>query len=173
MKISEWKKVGKNKLALLFAAGIILIIFSYNDMGDEGKQEKNENAKEERAVDYTNAMEQKVENILESMNGISNVNVMITLKTGTEKIVKEDLESSKKQRENGTDSETEESVKKTTVVLGGDEDAPYVVKEIYPQVQGVAITGKGVSSQQKKKEIIEMMEALFNIPIHKISIMEN
>ena len=65
-------------------------------------------------------------------------------------------------------------MKKTTVIFnqnGGD--SPYVIKEIYPKIEGVAITASGLQESDKSAEIINMIAALFDIPVHKISVIKN
>jgi stage III sporulation protein AG len=171
MKLSELSKIGKNKMFLLLGAGILLIIVSYIDMGEKTEEENIIPDRVTTVEHYGEQMETKIKELLEKVPGISDVCVIITLKTGREKIVKEDSDTSRKQEEKTGDTVMEEAVKKTTVLVGEQEE-PYVVKENYPQIQGIAISGKGLESQKRKKDIIDMMEALFDLPIHKIAIME-
>ena len=105
--------------------------------------------------------------MVESIDGISDTKVMITFSCGMEKIVKEDTDSSTNNDGSGTN-------RKTTVILNKDDgDNPYVIKEIYPRIQGVAITASGDELKYKKQEIINMISALFDVPVHKITIIEN
>ncbi len=172
MKISELVKNGKWRLIALFLAGIILIGISYIDIEKQDTGKKVEEVTMQKLEDYTEELEQKVSDLLNSVEGISEVKVMITLKNGSEKILKEDTESVRTRQEKKDEQEGEETMKRTTVILQGEEEKPYVVQEIYPQIQGIAISGKGISGQNRKKEILDMMQALFNVPIHKIAIME-
>ena len=65
------------------------------------------------------------------------------------------------------------SSKKSTVIFSGNNgEEPYIVKELYPKVEGIAITAKGISDEKKKGQIINMLSALFDVPIHKISVLE-
>ena len=173
MKVSNIKNIGKDKLLLLCAAGIILIVVSYCDIGSDKKEQ--ETAKNDVVIqtDYAGDMEKKVKKLIGSIDGVSDVQVVLTLKTGNEKVVKEDLESNNKKREEQSGLETENSVKKTTVLLSDEgNESPYIIKEIYPQVQGIAVAAKGVSDIQTKNSIINMLAALFDIPVHKITVIE-
>ncbi|MCR5704810.1 MAG: hypothetical protein K6G85_09310 [Eubacterium sp.] len=172
LKKTELISLMKNKFYLLFILGILLIGISYVDIG-ETEKEKKEPKTEEVPEDYTTRLERKLRKMLQGMEGISDVKVMVTLKNSTEKIVKEDVESEKNQSEEGTKSEQEIHYKKTTAVFSADGEQPYVVKEIYPKVEGVAISAKGIGTIKRKNEIIQMMVALFDLPVHKISIMES
>lgn len=166
-KIAAIKNIGKEKLVLLALAGIMLIGASYfESIGQDHKNsettvtvEKNDNG------DYENTIEQKVKEIISSVEGVSNVNVMVTFKCGNEKILQSDSENSSDEGKN--------TLKKSTVILNGnDGESPYVVKEMNPQIEGIAITAKGITNG-KKEEIMNMLSALFDVPIHKISVIEN
>ena len=170
MKLPGIKKIGKEKLLLLAAVGIILIFFSYFDIERGKTNKKSDYIPVKTETDYVEEMEKKITNLLNSIEGISGVQTVITLKEGSEKVVKEDIESNSSQREEGSIIDNENSVKKTTVIFSGEEDSPYVIKEIYPRVQGIAITAKGISDIQKKNSIISMLSALFDVPIHKITV---
>ena len=47
-----------------------------------------------------------------------------------------------------------------------------VVKELYPQVEGVAVCIKGNFDSEIKNNIISIIQALFDIESHKISVSE-
>ena len=92
---------------------------------------------------------------------------MITFKSGNEKILQVDKEESQESGE-------KKSYKVSTVIFNGSqEEYPYIIKEIYPQIEGVAVTAKGLKDAEKVNEITNMINALFNIPVHKISIISN
>ena len=165
-KIAAIKNIGKEKLVLLALAGIMLIGASYfESIGlDEQVDMKFEVEKDDNG-DYENTIEQKVKKIISSVEGVSNVNVMVTFKCGNEKILQLDSENSSDEGKN--------TLKKSTVILNGnDGESPYVVKEMNPQIEGIAITAKGITNG-KKEEIMNMLSALFDVPIHKISVIEN
>lgn len=166
-KISDLRKIGKEKLMLLAFAGILFIGSSYfESVGhDENVETTSENT--EQSVRYEVTIKEEIKKMIESMEGISNVHVMVTFKSGKEKVLQEDSDSST--NENGN-----KSIKKTTVIFnqnGGD--SPYVIKEIYPKIEGVAITASGAQVSDKSQEIVNMVAALFDIPVHKISIIKN
>lgn len=165
-KMFQIKNIGKEKLILLALAGIMLIGSSYfENMGHQNTEETVTTEQAEKNS-YGETMEKKIKDIINSVKGVSNVNVMVTFKSGNEKILQEDSENSV--NENGNNS-----LKKTTVIFNQNgSDNPYVIKEVYPEIEGVAVTAKGVESG-KREQIINMLAALFDIPIHKISVIEN
>jgi stage III sporulation protein AG len=173
-KMMEIKKIGKEKLILLVVAGIMLIGASYFESErDIGQIQETETISEIQDTEYQNNLETKVTEMIKSIKGVSNVSVMITLKSGKEKILKEDSENSVSDGKQENSSESSSNQKKNTVIFENENgESPYVVKEIYPQVEGIAVMGKGISNSARKEEIINMLSALFDIPIHKISVIE-
>lgn len=172
-KMMEIKNIGKEKLVLLALAGIMLIGASYFESVKENKVGEETTTIHEYKEDYQSEMEAKVEKLIGNINGVSNISVLISLKSGGEKILKEDSENSSSDKSEGTNEEKSSSVKKTTVIFQQDGDEnPYIIKEVYPEIEGIAITAKGVSDNKLKEEIINMLTALFDVPVHKISILE-
>lgn len=173
-KIMEIKKIGKEKLILLVVAGIMLIGASYFESErNTGQMEETETISRSDDTDYQKSLELKVTEMINSIKGVSNVSVMITLKSGNEKVLKEDSENSLSSSKQENSSESSNSQKKSTVIFENENgESPYVVKEIYPQVEGIAVMGKGILNSAKKEEIINMLSALFDIPVHKISVIE-
>jgi stage III sporulation protein AG len=167
------KNIGKEKIALLALAGILLVAASYFESGMEtGKEQETTAEVTNLEEDYQTQSERKVKRLVESINGISDVKVMITLKSGNEKVLQEDSEVSSSEKKGTDDTENSSSVKKTTVIFNQDGDEnPYVIKENYPEIEGIAVTAKGISDN--KEEIIHMLAALFDVPVHKISVLES
>lgn len=102
--------------------------------------------------------------------------VMITLESSSELVLQVDESQTtenlhEEDSAGGTRDSSQSSYSKDTVQTGS-EDGPYVIKEINPQVSGVLVIAEGAGSAAVKNEIYEAVEALFNIPIHKIKVLE-
>ena len=168
-EIKNISKIGKEKILLLALAGIMLVGASYfENIKDKKVPDSNVKTKT-TSNSYETEMENKVEKLLENINGISKVSVVISFKSGSEKILQEDVEDSSGKEKN----ENRDNLKKSTVIFSGNNgEEPYIVKELYPKVEGIAITAKGISDEKKKGQIINMLSALFDVPIHKISVLE-
>ena len=55
---------------------------------------------------------------------------------------------------------------------GSQEQAPYISKELSPQVEGVVVIASGGDNAVVKQNITEAVQALFGIDTHKIRIMK-
>ena len=155
-KLTNLKKIGKEKIILLALAGILLIGSSYFEKVDNKEKTVKHTEKSISKESYENKTKKEIINMIE-----------ITFKSGNEKILQVDKEESQESGE-------KKSSKVSTVIFNGSqEEYPYIIKEIYPQIEGVAVTAKGLKDAEKVNEITNMINALFNIPVHKISIISN
>ena len=93
-KIWKISRIGKEKILLLALAGIMLVGASYfENIKDKKVPDSNVKTKT-TSNNYEADMENKVEKLLENINGISKVSVVISFKSGSEKILQEDVEDS-------------------------------------------------------------------------------
>lgn len=129
-------------------------------------------------AEYAAYLEEKLEEILSGMDGVGKVEVMITLSSTEELVVMKDSES-ENTRTDETDSEggsrsiiqtnrTETTVYRSS---GNDRD-PYVVKTILPSVEGVVVVAEGAGNGIMDKSITEVVQALFDVGVHKIKVVK-
>lgn len=193
---SDWK-MSKEKWLLLLVCGIILLILSFPAGGRTGKKSSSQDAgaavgeeRDEaaaaagsRAVSdpeaaYEAAMENRVKEILKNVEGVGTVDVMITLKSSGEKVLHVDKDKSRSSTEEkdsagGERKSMSEEIKESTLVTGnGASGEPVVEKELQPEISGIVVSAEGGGSSVVKAEISEAMEALFNIPAHKIKVLK-
>lgn len=84
-KIGKISRIGKEKILLLALAGIMLVGASYfENIKDKKVPDSNVKTKT-TSNNYETDMENKVEKLLENINGISKVSVVISFKSGSEK----------------------------------------------------------------------------------------
>ena len=129
----------KNKKILLILIGcillgLILILIGSGANGDkETKEDFNDNINE-----YTDTLENKLEKMINSIAGVSESKVMISLKSGSEYIYAAD---------DNTNSEKHIIVDNRLVY----------VKEYLPQIEGVAVVCKGGDDTVLKTKITELV----------------
>ncbi|MDD2971735.1 MAG: stage III sporulation protein AG [Lachnospiraceae bacterium] len=132
-----------------------------------------------KAEQYTLALEQRLEKLLSSMEGVGNVKVMITLQATAEQVVEKDQPNNHSvttetdgagSNRNVNDTTREE----TTVYItdGSGNQIPYVVKELEPVVEGVTVVAQGGGNPVINKNITDIIQALFGIEAHKIMVVK-
>ena len=172
---------GRKPWGVILLIGILLavIVWPTDKKTEEGKNEgvnEESEAKGTESLTYEEQLEEKLSAILSKVKGAGHVEVMITLASSSELVLQVDESRSaeviqERDNEGGTRDTDQSAYRKETVLVGAGEE-PYVIKEINPQVSGVLILAQGAGSAAVKNEICEAVEALFNLPLHKIKVLE-
>ena len=192
-KILENLKNGelrKDQLLILFLVGILLLVIAI-PAGTRGKNNtgvrKNVSASSVEDMenmsqsDYTVYMEERLEQILSQIDGAGQVKVMITWKSGSEKVIEKDQESkeenvSEQDSQGGSRTTSSRDMQETTVYNSDSSTSgmqkPYVSKELSPQAEGVIVIASGGGDAVVVKNITEAVQALFEIDTHKIRVMK-
>ena len=143
------KHKSKIIIMLLSIIGIILIVLSsYKDKLFSKDLEEDFSCEL-----YTQALEEKIEKFLLNVEGIKNVNVILTLDSSTEKQY----------------AKNESSLDFITISQSG-KSQPVYIGEIYPYVRGVAISCTGGESDDVKIKITKLISAYLGIPTNRIQI---
>lgn len=175
-------KIGKDKLILMAAAGVLLLLCSIP--GEKKDEEKNSPERlsdcvqdGNTAADYVENLEQRLEEIIGRIDGVNRVSVMITIKGGESKeILKDENVASENTRESdrqgGERAIDSYSKDENTIYYRNSEgeEVPYVLSELSPQIEGVAVVADGGESPAVKEKIINLIKALFGIEINKIMV---
>ena len=110
---------------------------------------------------YEAQTEQKLEELLSTVDGAGQVRVMLTWEGSSERQVEKDRISNA------------DSVEEETIYQENDNGKyPYVVSWTNPKVTGVLVIAEGGGSTKVKAEILVAVQALFGIEPHKIKIMK-
>ena len=131
---------------------------------------------QETAVD-TAYLEGKLKKMLESVRGLGEVEVMITLESSEERIVEKDMTADRSQTEEqdsagGTRTVSSSNTGYQTVYQDGSQGTPFVAKTITPQVEGVLVVAEGAGKGNKTSEITQIAQALFGVEAHKGKVLE-
>ena len=200
----DWVK-GKEKWMLLLVCGLILLILSFPPGSKKDKEEeagspvgqgqlvpeakegdsdsqtaagKISGTQEDEERRYEKEMEQRVKDILKNVDGVGEVDVMLTLKSSKEKVLHVDRDRSRSTTEEkdsagGTRKSQTEEMKESSLTTGtSGTQEPVIEKELQPEIEGIIISARGGGSAQVKAEISEAMEALFGLPAHKIKVLK-
>ncbi len=165
-KLTE-KFKSKKYAPILLICGLILILLPGGNRGEEDTQEA---PREMYESTFTlEEEEKKLENMLSKISGAGDVEVMLTLKTGSEQILAQNEEQLS---ESGADGERREERNVSTVVLskgGGGEDG-ITLKYIYPQYLGALVVAEGADSRQVQLALTEAVASLTGLSTDKITV---
>lgn len=183
----------KENLLVMVLLGILLFVIAIPVEKESRKQEETtlktlQSEKKGDAADfaaedisYTEQMEERLKKILSEMEGVGEVEVMITLKASEEKIVEKEKQishsSTTEQDAQGGSRTVSNSENNPKVVYRteGSVSDPYVVKTYSPEIEGVLVVAAGAGSGTVDRTISGIVQALFDVEAHKVKVvkMEN
>jgi stage III sporulation protein AG len=182
----DFKNMKKDNLLIIFLAGVLLVIIALPSTNNTTK-EKTLSLEEEtttnqdtiKTISYMSEQEKRLEEVLSKVQGVGEVDVMITLKSSKELIVEKDTPttSSTSQEEDAEGGQRTTLDKSATEVTVYEQDnnggsVPYVVKELEPEIEGIIVIAKGGDDPVIIKNISDAILALFQVEAHKIKVMK-
>lgn len=180
-KIKE-KKLKRSDWLILVLAGILILIIALptDTKGKKQAEEAKENiSKENNTMEASkDEIEQKLEDILEKIDGAGEVKVMITYQDSGTQVVEKDKNTSANSVEEsdstgGVRNTKEQQLQESTVYEEADAgNTPFVSKELLPKVEGILIVASGGDNQKVKQNISEAVLALFQVEAHRIKIVK-
>lgn len=182
----------RDNLIVLVLAGILLVVIALPTKEAEEKEEsvKMEEAVEHKGVseeesvagdygdlyEYTAYLEGRLEDTLRQIKGMGAVSVMITLEASEKQIVEKEESISRNNTiendsEGGSRSVYEIDTGQQTVYTKTDTtQMPYITQTILPEISGVVVVAQGASAAEIKMSVVEIVQALFDVEAHKISV---
>ena len=149
-------------LIVIILVGVLFMMIPSND-DNKNKQESNKN--ETLSINY----EDDLEEILSQIRGVGDAKVMLTYSSTFEKIIAYEKNLNENEKKDG-DSVINETSSQNNVVLSNGE--PFVIKEIYPKIQGVIVVSKGADDILVKQDIINAVTTALNIAPHKVCVVK-
>ena len=165
-----WQKIKKIKhieiYIIIFLALVVGVIYFSNLSAK--KQNNSPTTKDDNIVtnfsssqEYATFLENKLESVLNDLDGTKEVSVMLTLEKGFEYVYLTEEEN--RTTSNGTQVTT------TNVVL--IDGKPVIIQEIYPTIKGLLVLVKGENSISTKMNIISAIQTVIDIDANKINIL--
>lgn len=167
-------------LLIILIITIVAINFIWKDDKQESKQTttNKELANEEKNTNSDEDLEKKLERILSSINGVGNVNVMLTYTESTQIIPvynKTEKTSNTNESDSGGGTRQVEESDVTQEVVYQDKNGKNNIitqKTISPKIEGAIITADGANNSNIKANIIQAVEAATGLATHKIQVFE-
>lgn len=128
-------------------------------------------------AEYENIYETQLAEILSTVTGVGEVEVMVNLESTPELIVEKNTNSrsstnQEMDKDKATRNQSDQSRDEEVVIIqGGKQDQPVIVKTVKPRVRGVLVVAKGADNIQVKAWITEAVQKVLDVPVYKISIL--
>ena len=186
-KKSEDGKDKKKQIENIVVFIIILIVtvLIINNMWSGEDKEKSEEINDSTRVlaqvsssSEKDDLENRLENILETINGVGRVNVLIKYSESSTVVAmynETTSESTTKESDgDGGSKDVKETENKKEIVYT-DEDGtnkPITEKVVMPVIEGAIVTAKGAGNANVKASIVSAVEAVTGLAVHKIQVFE-
>lgn len=196
--VLKGKKLGKEEFVIVVMVGILLLVIGFPTKkiesgisksglwdSEEDIMDNTESTKQDELTtqnitmdSYSAIMEEKLEKALSKMEGVGQVEVVITLKSSEEQVIDKEQPI---QRESIVENDSEggsrtvnntDAEENTIYSKENGNEVPYVIKVINPQVEGVLVIAQGAGSGNVSKNITESIQVLFGIEVHKIRVVK-
>jgi stage III sporulation protein AG len=174
----EFKLPAKLPFWLLIAgaAGALILVLAPLGTGQTDAAPKTQ--QEQRSVEeYKTQLEGELTELLSSIEGVSEISLMITLESAGENVyatekrasvnlLSDSLSTSQKRVENQNDSEDSYIILKSA---DGSESA-ILVKQLQPVIKGAAIVCKGADNEVIRQKIIETTAIALDLSTNRVSV---
>lgn len=142
----------KRSIVAIVCGMLLMLIILFSDLTPENKTVSEGDSE---TTDYVKVIEEKLSDIVASIDGAGKTKVMVTLDSSEENIYAADI----------NDSKSEYVVIKTSSEEGG-----LLLKIIQPKIRGVAIVCDGGDSYRVKNDIINAVCSVLDISSYRVSI---
>lgn len=186
-KEGDNKKKVENLIFLLVILIVTIITINYiwND-NETQKDETNKSAnkqlasadEQQEANDNENSLENKLENILSQIEGVGEVNVLLTYNESTEIVPvynKTEKTSNTTEEDSGGGTRNIEESDISQEVVYEEKDGSGSIatqKTVSPKIEGAVITATGANNSVVKTNIVQAVEAATGLATHKIQVFE-
>ena len=169
---------------VVFIVILIITVIIINNMWSKDESEEDEELQDQtkvlaqKDVSSQDDLEKKLEDILESINGVGKVKVLIKYSESSSVVAMYNETTSEsvsnENGENGINKEVTEKENKKEIVYT-DEDGqnkPITEKVVMPIIEGAIITAQGAENANIKSSIVSAVEAVTGLAVHKIQVFE-
>lgn len=177
-------KKNMNDLFIILVIGLILVItinfFSSNKKTYGYVEVNNNNIATKNDINEKDSYEVKVKqeliDVLKKINGVGEVDAMISFESGNEQIPTFSQNISQKTTQeddgNGGTRITNENNSLNTIVNTneGSSNKPFIVKEVYPKISGIIVVAEGAENPDVKYNLYQAVKTVFNIEQYKVNV---
>lgn len=166
-------------IILIITVLIINVMWSSDDNKSKNKSEDTTKvlAQTTTANEEQDNLENRLENILESINGVGKAKVLIKYSESSSVVtVYNETKSESTTQENDGSSNKDvkqtESKKEVAYTDENGKNTPITEKVIMPVIEGAIITAQGAGNANIKASIVSAVEAVTGLAVHKIQVFE-
>lgn len=164
MELKKLKNIKTSYLVLALFLGIALMVLSKGIKPAKKQEETSQPA----VITADENAEEKLKEIIGSIDGVSDVSVFITYEnSGVKKTSSVYEKSALQDGEKGNESSKETPV----MVKDSSGEKPFVKEDVLPMVRGVMISARGIRDPVVKADVTDAVAGVLGIPVHRVKIL--
>ncbi len=152
---------------LIIGIGLLLLP---NSKKEENPVPVSQESRDLSLSEYEEIMEHRLKSILSQIQGVGEVDVILTLRQGENIHYLFDHDAVTITKEDGTT--VEETEKAVIISKGSSYDEPIVTRKDYPLFQGALIVCEGGGDAEIRLQLTQAVAALTNLSSHNITILK-
>lgn len=172
------KKLSDKTIKIIIISGIaiILLIFFSSLLKNDTNNKATIETTEQKALsnqEYEEIIENKIEGIVKKIDGVGEVNILVTLQNGPENIYATEESLNFDKTNNSTDTVQERRESDQKLILIEDENGnkkPLLIKTVEPTVKGVLVVCEGGDDIAVQSRVTEAIKAVLSISSTKICV---
>ena len=153
-------KRAKIIVAMGFVAIVLIAFSSFFQSNDNKATEKEESFDYSQ---YSDETKKQLTNIVSSIDGVGDCEVMITFEYSSENVYATDSE-------NKNDENSQSNKDEYVLYDSQSGEKALLIKEKYPTVQGVSVVCSGGDNVEVREAVINTVTSLFNISANRVSV---
>lgn len=169
VKLFSGKNLKIIVLVIICIIGIILFLKMTTTKSTSSKSTTVSSSSYKTTLEYSEILENKLENLLSQIKGAGNVKVMISLEGSPELVYAMDSNEKVSNNQNGS---TTTSASSPILIENKGSSSPLILTEKLPKVKGVIVVSTGASDISIKLDILNSVSTLLDISIDKINVLK-
>lgn len=169
VKLFSGKNLKIIVLVIICIIGIMLFLKMTSTKSTSSKSTTVSSSSYKTTLEYSEILENKLENLLSQIKGAGNVKVMISLEGSPELVYAMDSNEKVSNNQNGS---TTTSASSPILIENKGSSSPLILTEKLPKVKGVIVVSTGASDISIKLDILNSVSTLLDISIDKINVLK-
>ena len=177
-KFNNKKMIENLVIFLILAIIVIIVINSMYGQSDTKTNTVNTLGKEMNLLQTTSeiSLEDRLAHILSQISGAGKVEVMISYKNEVEKIPMTDMKTTttvtNEMDSNGGERKTQQTSTEQSIIYdeNGSSKTPVIRQTVLPEIVGVVVVAEGAGNISVKENLIKAVEAVIEVPSHRIQV---
>lgn len=169
VKLFSGKNLKIIVLVIICIIGIMLFLKMTSTKSTSSKSTTVSSSSYKTTLEYSEILENKLENLLSQIKGAGNVKVMISLEGSPELVYAMDSNEKVSNNQNGS---TTTSASSPILIENKGSSSPLILTEKLPKVKGVIVVSTGASDISIKLDILNSVSTLLDVSIDKINVLK-